>query len=283
MSTRLFDIGRQGLADSINWQTDTIKAMLIDKAQADTAIKAITNVTNATPMVATAASHGFQNGDIVCMAGVGGCTAANGTWKAAGVTTNTFQLTTVKDGLNSTGNGAYTSGGAAIDLTLTATIADINAGRVGTDQTLGSKTDTAGVLDAADITFPAFTGNVDWISINKDTGTDATGTPIVFVDGKQQVVVAADASSSATTLWVEPLAGPIASGVVMVMSNGQSVTLSGSAVAGARSLSVNALGGAIAAGHTADVATTGAGLPATLSNSAFAVAWDNGASRIIRI
>ncbi len=72
---------------------------------------AITGATNATPIVITSAAHGLENDDIVTISGVGGNTAANGTFKVAGKTTNTFNLTTVAAGANVAGNGAYTSGG----------------------------------------------------------------------------------------------------------------------------------------------------------------------------
>ncbi len=65
----------------------------------------ITNATNATPIVVTCASHGFEDDDIVTVHDVGGNTAANGTYKVANATTNTFEL------YGSVGNGAYTSGG----------------------------------------------------------------------------------------------------------------------------------------------------------------------------
>jgi hypothetical protein len=66
----------------------------------------ISGATNASPIVITYNSHNHQNGDLVEITGVGGNTAANGIFTISGVTTNTFVL----DG--STGNGAYTSGGA---------------------------------------------------------------------------------------------------------------------------------------------------------------------------
>lgn len=284
MSTRLFEKGRQYLADAGDWDSDVIKAMAIDASVTDVAVKPVTGATNATPIVVTCTSHGFANGDIVTLGKVGGNTAANGTWQIANQATNTFELKTRVDALNSTGNGAYTSGGYAVNLTISDFVDDISAGRVGTDQTLASKTLVNGVLDAADITFPTFTGTVDAIVIyDNQSGAEATSPPLVYVDGKMQVTVAADAAGSATTLWVEPLAGAIASGVTIVMSNGVTVTLSGSAAAGARSLAVNALSGPIAAGHQGDVATTGSGLPAVIANSALAVAWDNGANRIVKL
>lgn len=78
------------------------------------AAKTITGITQANPAVVTSATHGFSNGDRVYILGVGGMTQVNGNYyTVAGVTTNTFQLTNVLDGsnVNSTGYGAYTSGG----------------------------------------------------------------------------------------------------------------------------------------------------------------------------
>lgn len=69
--------------------------------------------------------------------------------------------------------------------------------RVGTPQTLGSKTVTGGVADAADITFPAVTGAVcEYILIYKDTGVESTSRLIALID-------------SATNLPVTPNGGDI--------------------------------------------------------------------------
>lgn len=67
---------------------------------------AITGASNASPIVITAASHGLETGDMVTVASVGGNTAANGDWEVRVLTVNTFELK------GSTGNGAYTTGGA---------------------------------------------------------------------------------------------------------------------------------------------------------------------------
>lgn len=56
-------------------------------------------------------------------------------------------------------------------------------GRVGTDQTLGSKTYVNGTFDAADVTFPAVTGNtVEAIVIYIDTGVAGTSRLVAFID-----------------------------------------------------------------------------------------------------
>jgi hypothetical protein len=74
------------------------------------AVKSITAASNATPIVITAAGHGYSTGDVVTIANVGGNTAANGTWTITldGVDpTNKISLNT------SIGNGNWTSGGTA--------------------------------------------------------------------------------------------------------------------------------------------------------------------------
>ena len=72
---------------------------------------AITGATGSgvSPIVITSAAHGLADGDIVTISGVGGNTAANGTFKVAGKTANTFNLTTVAAGANVAGNGTYTA------------------------------------------------------------------------------------------------------------------------------------------------------------------------------
>ncbi len=69
---------------------------------------AITAASNASPIKITVANHGFNTGESVVIVGVGGNTAANGTWVITVVDANNFNLN------GSTGNGAYTSGGTAV-------------------------------------------------------------------------------------------------------------------------------------------------------------------------
>ena len=62
----LFEKGREGFLDgSINYSTDTIKAVLLDLDTPTNAVKAITGATNATPIVITSTAHGYTNGDLV--------------------------------------------------------------------------------------------------------------------------------------------------------------------------------------------------------------------------
>jgi hypothetical protein len=73
----------------------------------------ITDITQASPAVVTAAGHGRSNGDIVKISGVLGMTEANGKlFTVANATPDTFELTDTEGvDVNSAGWGAYTSGG----------------------------------------------------------------------------------------------------------------------------------------------------------------------------
>ena len=74
--------------------------------------KTVSGATNATPIVVTATSHGYTDGDFVNITGVVGTTACNDLHIVANKTSNTFELTTPA-GADVAGNGAYSSGGAA--------------------------------------------------------------------------------------------------------------------------------------------------------------------------
>ena len=68
----------------------------------------VSNATNATPIVITAAAHGFLTGDKVFISGVGGNTAAYGAFTITKLGADTFTL----DG--SVGNGAFSGNGTAV-------------------------------------------------------------------------------------------------------------------------------------------------------------------------
>ncbi len=74
--------------------------------------QSVSGATNATPIVVTATSHGYSDGDFVHITGVVGNTACNDLHVVANKTTNTFELNTPA-GADVAGNGAYSSGGAA--------------------------------------------------------------------------------------------------------------------------------------------------------------------------
>jgi hypothetical protein len=282
MVNALFEKGREGFLDgSIDWDTDTISAALLDLGTTDAAIKAITGATNASPIVITSNSHGFAVGDTVVIDGVGGNTAANNVWVISAQDTNTFTLT------SSTGNGSYTSGGYAVNLgpsSVSDNYDDFSAALVGAKVNLANKTKTAGVADADDVTFTAVSGNtVEASIIFKDTGTESTSRLIAFLDGKHKVTCAVQANSSATTIYVEPLTAGIASGQTLVFSNGASATLSGAASAGDRSLSVNSLAANVTAGSWASANASGSGLPVTPNGGNISLAFSSGANKIFKL
>lgn len=72
-----------------------------------TGTKAITGATNTAPIDLTITGHGYQSGQSLDIASVGGNTNANGRWDITAVDANTVRL------IGSQGNAAYTSGGTA--------------------------------------------------------------------------------------------------------------------------------------------------------------------------
>lgn len=69
-------------------------------------------------------------------------------------------------------------------------------GTVGTAVTLGTKTTSAGVFDAADISFTALSSapSIEAIVIYKDTGTAATSPLLAYIDTATGLPVAAGAT-----------------------------------------------------------------------------------------
>lgn len=67
---------------------------------------AVTSSTDATPIVVTASSHGYTNGQRVLIYGHTTNIAANGIFKVYGVTTNTFKLQDEITGADIAGSGA---------------------------------------------------------------------------------------------------------------------------------------------------------------------------------
>lgn len=282
----LFEKGREGFLDgTIDWDTNTIKCALVDLDGAtDVGVKAITGATNATPIVITATAHGFTNGDLVYIAGIGGNLAANGVWKIANQATNTFELTNPITGTNVVGSAAYTSGGYVVNLgpgTAGDNWDDFDGCLIGTAQTLTSPTVLAGVADAADPTFTAVSGNsVEALLLYKDTGTPSTSRVIALITGKH-IVTAAATLTAGTTLVVEPLVAPIPSGTVLTFSTGQTATLTALASAGDRTLTVSST--TITVAGRALAPATGSGLPVTPNGGNIGVTFDNGTNKIFKL
>lgn len=98
-------------------------------------------------------------------------------WKEAlmGGSANSALNGTVKVALVDTGVYTFNAAHDFLD--------DLSTARVGTDQTLGTKTFVDGVFDAADATFPAVTGvTVEVLVIYIDTGTPATSRLVAYID-----------------------------------------------------------------------------------------------------
>jgi hypothetical protein len=288
MSARFFPNAlQQFAAGSLDWDAHNIKARLVklDGSLTDTAVKAITGVTNANPAVYTvAATAGWTTGDLVVVRGVVGNTAANQTGLLQVINGTTFSVKTLDGSRDVQGNAAYTSGGCVVNLTVADFRDDWDATEVGVaSANLASKTNVGGVLDADDPTGMTLNDTAHALILYRDVGSAATDPPVHFQDGKQTLTVAADAAISATTLWVEPVAGAMDTGEACVFSNGVTATLNGAVVAGARSLTVTALSAAIAAGHQADVRTSNSGFAITSGGGPVAPSFDSGANKIGKI
>jgi hypothetical protein len=264
---QFYPLGKQAIGDGSNdWDTDTHGFVLFNGGTADTFLKLITAMTNATPIVVTSNSHGFANGDIVAIYGVGGLTAANNTWKIANVAANTFELKRLDDGTtNSTGNAAYTSGGFAVNLTQAKFRGDIDAGQIGTPVAFvnngGKLVTVTGAWDADDVILTSVpSGTAYFGSVYKNNGSAATDRLLIHKDGRTPVVVHVAPSGTYTSVVVEPLKHAISNAAVLVFSNGSSVTLNAAASAGDRTITVVSTSVALTVGSRAEaVINTGSG------------------------
>lgn len=76
-------------------------------------------------------------------------------------------------------------------------LTSVTAGaRIGTAQTLGSKTSTLGVADAADVSFTGLSSapTIEAVVIYKDTGVEGTSRLIAYIDTATGLPVAAGAT-----------------------------------------------------------------------------------------
>ena len=291
MVNALFESGREGFLDgSLDWDTQTMAAALLDLGTADTGIKGITSSTNATPIVVTTSTaHGFTNGDLVFIDGHATNTAANGFWVITAASGSVFSLTTPA-GTNAVGNGVGGATGYCVNYGIS-TVAnmwdDFDGALVGGAPgkvALGSKTVTGGVADAADTTFTAITGaSVEAIAILQDTGTPSTSRMIGLITGKFIVTANTQAAAAATAILVEPLPYAIPTATVLAFSNGASATMSALANAGDRTIAVTSLAAIVTAGARALAPITASGLPVTPNGGNIVVTWDNGANRIFKL
>lgn len=284
----LFEKGREGFLDgSIDWDTGTFSAALLDLNTTDVGIKAITSSTNATPIVITSTAHGFTNADLVFIDNHTTNTAANGFWKIANVAANTFELTNPVTAANAVGNGVGGATGYCVNYGPSASgdnWDDFDGALVGAKVNLTAPTVTAGVADAADTTFTAVTGaSVEAVAIFRDTGTPSTSRMVCMITGKFIVTCAVQASAAATSIVVDALPYAIPTATVLVFSNGASATMSALANAGDRSIAVTALAAIVTANSRALAPVTGSGLPVTPNGGNIVVTYDNGPNKIFKL
>jgi hypothetical protein len=158
---------------------------------------------------------------------------------------------------------------------------------VGSAEALDNKTNTLGVLDADDVTFAAVTGaSVEAIVLYKHTGTDADSQLLVYLDGKAELTIAANASSSGTNITVDALPEAVSNGAILTKVTGTgpaTITLTASASAGARSLSVSALSSNVNADAVYEYSIADSGLPITPNGGDIKIAWSSGNDKIVAL
>lgn len=130
-------------------------------------------------------------------------------------------------------------------------------------KTLASKAVTAdNANDLAKFTFDAIewtgldAGEIAAAILYRHVTDDTDSIPLFYLDGRFYVTAAAPASGGATTIYVDPLPGALASGATLAFP-GVTATLTAPATRGARSLSVSALSGAISINTTAESPANG--------------------------
>lgn len=263
----LFGLGRQNIAHKqmdLSAAGDTLKATLLSMSSATGKITLISSSTNASPIVVTTTTtHGYTTGDIVVIGGHATNTCANGTWQLGTTTSTTFQLLTRLDAINSTGNGVGGATGWCIDLSSASVLTDVSGNSVGTDQTIPGQTNTLGVINANSWTWTNLPATKIWaIAIYDST---ASNDLIAFIDGTYQVYMVTQAAASSTALAVNRLAAVLSSNPLPTMSfsDGTTATLTSANVVGDTSLAVSSTGAIIHRQATADVQTSGSGLPVT--------------------
>ena len=148
-------------------------------------------------------------------------------------------------------------------------------------QTLGSlasaydSTKNQQEFDCADVSFGSLESGqiVRAVIVYRQTGGDdstpANDELVLYDDGKIDVVLAANASSGATTIYVQPLEANLPNGTALDFGGGGTCTLQSAASRGDRSLSGSALGANRTAGATDTDVATDSILPATLQNGPF--------------
>lgn len=166
---------------------------------------------------------------------------------------------------------------------------------VATSAALSSKTITNGIADAADVTFTsvaagaAITGILIYQASAVTGGADVAASAqrvIAWLDGVQEVTVAAITATSGTTLVIDKLLAAVASGATLTRISGTgptTITTSATGAVDARSLSVSALSGASVVNDVYTFVISANGLPITPDGNNITVTWDNGTNKIFRV
>ena len=148
----------------------------------------ITGATKANPVVITAASHGFSNGDRVIITSVSGMTQLNNReFTVANQTTNTFQLS----GIDGTGFDAYTSGGTVAKIVEVATTYSV------------TEIFEINYAQSADVIYMAHKDHAP-AKLTRTTATSFTLTNVDFVDGPYL-----DENITSTTLYASAATGSV--------------------------------------------------------------------------
>jgi len=150
------------------------------------ATKSITGATAANPVVITATSHGYSNGDRVYITGVTGMTEINNReFTVANVTTNTFELS----GVDGSGFSAFVSGGTVgkiVEVTTTYSVDDIFE---------------INHVQSADVLYLAHKDH-EPAKLTRTTATSFTLTDIDFIDGPWL-----DENTTSTTMYASAATG----------------------------------------------------------------------------
>jgi hypothetical protein len=245
----------------------------------------VTGATAASPIVLTTSLGNVTAvGDKIVTLGIGGTLGANGTYRCSAQDATHITLQTY-NGTNTTGVGAYTSGGFALNISKFQYYSQIVGSVIGTPVSLSGASFTNGVLNCTGpVTHNSVpTGVVSAWVIYYDTTVPSTSPLIFFGDSRQRIVAAATANSSATAIVTPGVEGTIPSATVLTWSNGIQSTLSSQATANQDgvTLAVNALGSAIQAGHCSDAPWGNGLLPVTLgSTGTITITPDTGATYV---
>lgn len=166
---------------------------------------------------------------------------------------------------------------------------------VSTSAALGSKTITNGIADAADTSFTSVAAGsaipcyIIYQSSAVTGGADVATSAqrlISYHDGKFQLTIAANASTSATSITIDPLLAAIANGAPLTKISGTgptTITTSATGAAGVRTLSVTALSSGANADAVYEVAASGTGLPITPDGNNINLTFDNGTNKIFKL